>query len=156
MPIYLLRHGESEHNAKGYSGKDCSITEKGKIQASKIEGTFDIVICSTLKRAKQTLDHTKIKYKELYFSELCREIRKDVSDIKENESSKILGETYKELNQRAGEFKKLLKTYPKDKKILVVSHGIFLSELIGVVLKNCEMATYDPFHETCFHNKVRC
>ena len=148
--MHVLRHGESVHNAKGYSGKDCPITEKGKIQASKIEGKYDIVICSTLLRAKQTLDNTKVIYKELHMSELCREIRKDVSDIKESESTKILGETQEELKTRAHEFKKLLKRYPKDKKILVVSHGIFLYELIGIQLKNCEMAPYDPFDDTSY------
>ena len=155
MRVYLLRHGESIHNAKGYSGKDCPLTDRGKMQASSISGSFDIVICSSLKRARQTLENTKIKYTCLYISELCRELKTDIADVKEDEPDEFKRETQSELSKRARVFKNILKTFPKDKKILVVSHGIFLAELIGFQLKNCEMATFDPHEEICFHNKVR-
>jgi broad specificity phosphatase PhoE len=147
MKVYLLRHGESVHNAKGYSGKDCPLTDRGINQAKFISGTFDIVICSSLKRARQTLENTKIKYTCLYISELCRELKKDIADVKEDEPDDFKRETRSELSKRAIEFKNILKTFPKDKKILVVSHGIFLAELIGFELKNCEMVEFDPHKE---------
>lgn len=143
MKVYLLRHGESVHNARGYSGKDCPLTDKGIKQANSINGSFDIVICSSLKRAKQTLENSKLEYKYLYISELCREIKKDISDVKHDEPDNFKRETHIELVKRVTQFKNILKTFPKDKKILVVSHCIFLEELAGCKLKNCQMVEFD-------------
>ena len=147
MKIYVLRHGESIHNVKGYSGKDCPLTERGIKQANTVNGSFDIVICSSLKRARQTLENTKIEYAFLYISELCRELKKDIADVKEDEPDDFKRETQSELSKRVALFKNILKTFPKDKKILVVSHCTFLAKLIGFQLKNCEMSSFDLFED---------
>ena len=61
--IYLIRHGETEFNANGViSGQiETDLTELGRRQAVegafnlKNEGVFfDVILCSTLKRAKDT------------------------------------------------------------------------------------------------------
>lgn len=62
MKIYLVRHGETEHNSQGYySNKDESLNEKGveqanelKIKVSNID--YDVCYCSPLIRARQTAE----------------------------------------------------------------------------------------------------
>ncbi len=62
MPtITLVRHGESESNVSGdLSIYDPGLTERGKQQASSIQGCFDLVVVSPLKTAKQTLQYSKV------------------------------------------------------------------------------------------------
>jgi len=54
--------------------RDTSLTDYGKRCASLLTGQYDVVICSTLRRARQTLDYSQITYGNLIFSDLCREI----------------------------------------------------------------------------------
>lgn len=64
MKLYLIRHGESESNAKGVmagSGVDSPLTDKGKTQAVEVAKklsayTFDYVIVSPLKRTRETAE----------------------------------------------------------------------------------------------------
>ncbi len=62
MPtITLVRHGESESNVSGdLSIYDPGLTERGTQQASNIQGCFDLVVVSPLKRARQTLQYSKV------------------------------------------------------------------------------------------------
>ncbi len=63
--ITLLRHGQSTMNVNlDYSIVDPTLTELGRQQAEQIQPEhFNLVICSTLTRAKQTLEYaTKITY----------------------------------------------------------------------------------------------
>jgi broad specificity phosphatase PhoE len=146
MHIYVLRHGQTDRNAHGYSNVyDISLNKFGKEQAARLEGYYDVVICSNLRRAKQTLEHSKIKYGRIQPSELCREQRLEISDLLEGET---LGapETSDHLKQRANKFKDLLRLYPKTKKILVISHHHFLMELTGHELKNGELRGWDPLN----------
>ena len=117
---------------------DIGLNITGKEQATRLEGYFDVVICSNLKRAKQTLEYSKIKYGRLQPSELCREQRLEVSDLLVGEKLDT-PETPSQLEQRADEFKKLLSLYPKTKKILVISHHHFLEKLTGHRFKNAEL-----------------
>ncbi len=63
MPVItLVRHAQSEAQAKQNQDMyDPGITNLGKEQASNVEGHFDLVIISTLKRTKETLEHSKVK-----------------------------------------------------------------------------------------------
>lgn len=64
MPLFLLRHGETDYNLKGVCQgqiQDSELTKKGRKQAreagsalAKIQ--FDEIHCSDLKRALQTLE----------------------------------------------------------------------------------------------------
>jgi len=97
MKIYLVRHGETDCNvAKLYYGwTDCELNETGKKQAFDIAGFFstisyDRVICSDLKRARQT-------------AEILNETQK--KDLKSNPSLRELhfglweGKTYEEIKE---------------------------------------------------------
>ena len=64
--LILVRHGESEWNAKGlWTGlTDIGLSEKGKQQAKSIAGFlkdihFDFAYTSVLKRAKETFEIIK-------------------------------------------------------------------------------------------------
>ena len=64
--LVLVRHGESEWNAKGlWTGwTDVNLSEKGHEEAKKAgevlkDITFDLAYTSSLKRAQQTLDEIK-------------------------------------------------------------------------------------------------
>ena len=141
MKIYILRHCESVHNANNRSGTNCPLTEKGILQAKNISGHFDVVICSPLLRAIQTLKNSKITYDKLHTSHLCREICKDTGDFLEHEDI-----TYREpeskLKHRANKFKNELNKYNENKKILVVTHYHFIYHMTGLHLKNGELFEY--------------
>ena len=66
--LYLVRHGETEWNALGLlqgGSNDTELNENGKLQSLKtgnylktktVEDNFDLILCSPLKRAKQTAE----------------------------------------------------------------------------------------------------
>ena len=71
--IFLVRHGQTDYNLKNIvqgRGVDSSINQTGRDQASKFYDKygsldFELVITSTLKRTKQTVNvNPVIKYSE--------------------------------------------------------------------------------------------
>ena len=60
--IVFIRHAESEYNRDGIWGgrADCNLTEKGietaKELGKSLNNNFDVIYCSPLKRARQTLN----------------------------------------------------------------------------------------------------
>jgi broad specificity phosphatase PhoE len=125
MKIHFVRHAESIYNANLTSEKDCALTEKGIQQASQLEGQYDIVICSIMKRTCQTLENSKIKYGRLLFTDLCREKRQDICDYLSYEDE--IKETDEELDQRIQRFSYFLKSQVSPyNSVLVVSHGDFI------------------------------
>lgn len=141
--IYVVRHGQSDRNVYGHSDVcDIGLNKMGIEQASHLEGYFDVIICSNLRRAKQTLQFSKLKYGRIQPSEMCREQRKEISDLLEGESLSDLYESSERLKQRANEFKKLLRLYPKSKRILIISHYHFLNALTGHKLENAQIIGY--------------
>jgi len=143
--ITLVRHSQSTHNLYGDKTRDCPLTEHGIKQASTIIGTYDLVICSTLKRARQTLAASQLIYKEVIFTDLCREIRdrNPINLLPEEEASKIDNETRLQITARIEEFRKFLKECSnKFEKIAVISHGVFLGHLSGHPSHNCEQWLY--------------
>ncbi len=65
MPsVTLVRHGQSEANAtENHAIYDPGITDLGRKQAAQIHGHFNLVIISTLRRTKETLEHSQVKIK---------------------------------------------------------------------------------------------
>lgn len=130
MKIKFLRHAESIFNANLTSEKDCELTEKGKQQASQIDDHYDIIVCSIMKRACQTLDYSKLKYGRLIFTDLCREKRADICDYLPHEEE--IKETEEELQTRIIKFKYFLKSQVSPyNRVLVISHGDFIHTLGG-------------------------
>ncbi len=75
MPVItLVRHAQSEANANQNGDMyDPGITELGKEQAAQIEGHYDLVIISTLKRTRETLQHSKVndeKYTQTFIYQI--------------------------------------------------------------------------------------
>lgn len=126
MKVSFLRHAESIFNAEKTSEKDCDLSEKGKMQAAALKGTFDVVICSIMKRTQQTFSLGSFEYGKLIYTDLCREKKSDICDFLpfEDESQK---ESSEELAQRITRFTYFLKSQVSSyQSVLVVSHGDFI------------------------------
>lgn len=146
MRVQFLRHAESIFNAQGTSEKDCNLSEKGIQQASTLSGNYDIVICSTMKRACSTLDHSNLTYGRLIFTDLCREKKVDICDFLPYEDESIL-ETDEQLEKRVRSFLYFLKSQvSKHQSLLVISHRDFI-HAVGKGTQpppnNAEIQTYD-------------
>lgn len=129
MKVYFLRHAESIFNRYLVSEKDCDLTETGKEQASQVQGEYDVVICSTMKRACQTLENSKLKYGKVIFTDLCREKRVDICDFLpyEDEANK---ESDEDLEKRINTFIYFVKSQVSSyQNVLIVSHGDFIHTL---------------------------
>jgi broad specificity phosphatase PhoE len=129
MKVHFLRHAESIFNKYLVSEKDCDLTETGKMQASQLEGEYDVVFCSIMRRTQQTLTLSKINYSQLIGTDLCREKRSDICDFLgyENETMK---ETDDDLEKRIQTFLYFLKSQVSPyQTVLVVSHGDFIHTL---------------------------
>ena len=139
--ITLIRHAASTYNTYNKSIRDPPLSELGKIQAKYLNGNYDLVICSTLKRARQTLDESNIIYKKIKFTELCREFRNGYPTCIYNGESEVnMNESKEEFEIRVIKFKTMLnKKKQKYNNIVVISHCIFLKEFCGKYLENCEI-----------------
>ena len=129
MKIAFLRHAQSIFNATLTSEKDCDLTDLGRQQAAALEGDFDVVICSTMKRTCQTLQGSRIRSGRTLYTDLCREKRQDICDYLPHEDETVK-ETEEELQQRIQRFVYFLKSQVSPyQSVLVVSHGDFISSL---------------------------
>lgn len=164
MTIIFIRHAESEYNRKGiWAGRvDCSLTDEGIKTAQElgenINKNFDIIYCSPLKRAKQTLfaiipearpiyddriieisigewENTK---KELYPKELRELFRKGLY-------TPPGAETHNDVDKRVCNFvEELFEQFHTDERILVVTHNgimrtvkrIFMKKTNDIMSKN--------------------
>lgn len=126
--IVLIRHAQSTGNC-GDPGRDCPLSNDGGQQAKLLKGEYDLVICSTLKRARQTLDESSIKYSNILFTDLCREhLDGNPNTLYNNEPEKK--ESQAEFYDRIEKFKQILREKQKEyPRIAVVSHGVFLGTM---------------------------
>ena len=176
MVIYITRHGQTEWNVlKKVQGRaDISLNEKGKEQAEitkkELEDVdFDLIICSPLKRAKETAEiinrdrNIPIIYDdriaERNFGEFEGLLRDDFDfygfwsykkDYKYKEAENI-----KDFFKRIYGFIDSIKEEYKDKRILVVAHGGVsipfgcyftgipdMECLLDLCIGNCEVKKY--------------
>ena len=73
MTITIIRHAQSLYNVDPTNIGDVGLSNKGKIDAKNIVGKYDLIICSSLKRAKETLEYSGLTYDKVIYSDLCRE-----------------------------------------------------------------------------------
>lgn len=79
MKVFIVRHGQVLHNViKQYSTIDEDLTDVGIKQAEELKDKiknvdFDIIICSPLKRAKQTAKIINIKNKKIIYDDRIKE-----------------------------------------------------------------------------------
>jgi broad specificity phosphatase PhoE len=129
MKVDFLRHAQSVFNATLTSEKDCDLTQLGKDQATAIEGVYDLVVCSVMKRTQQTLAYSKIKAGRTIYTLHCREKRQDICDYLPTEDETVK-ETEEELQERITVFLSYLKSIVSpNQTVLVVSHGDFIHRL---------------------------
>lgn len=157
--VYFLRHGESRFNAGIAPDEfDCGLTDAGKQQASQLFGNVDLIIISPLRRAQETLAcATKLRYKQIWISELCRE-RRNVFNCDYFADEAIAGnaapaanstltpETDLQFGRRVLEFRSLLEILRRFfPKILVIAHGIFIMAVTGrtTPIQNCEFFRWE-------------
>lgn len=147
---------------------DARITERGKLQAKKVyndlkDYNFDLYVCSPLTRTLETFSIIFPKQKP-FISNLIREHLHHSCDVgrqptelqkefpnfnfdnlnkywwnndKPIDEKKIKQESYEDIKIRLDKFKSWLGS-KKERKIVVVSHGTFLSQITGEMLNNCE------------------
>lgn len=169
--LYLIRHGETELNAKGvyYGWTDCGLSEKGVVQAEKVAGmlkdvNFDAVISSPLKRARETAaivgrcPGTEIvldeRLKELNFGSWEGKHYKTIQDSDRqnwdlwvNDWKKVAppaGESFTSMYRRVKQsIKEILEKY-EGQTILVVTHQGCL-RIIMCILLNMKYEGYWRF-----------
>ena len=175
MKVYIIRHGQTDWNIikKIQGQKDIELNETGIKQATdKIsifnEYNFDLIICSTLKRAMKTAEilnsekNVPIIYtddlKERYFGELEGVISDFDEDPMYNINTNINDKNIEpvlNLYKRVSNVLNEVKEKYKDKKVLLVTHGgtsraieaYFKGTINGIMppetLQNCEIREYE-------------
>uniref|UniRef100_A0A6C0CMH0 Phosphoglycerate mutase family protein n=1 Tax=viral metagenome TaxID=1070528 RepID=A0A6C0CMH0_9ZZZZ len=127
--ITLLRHAcvLDEHATT----KDVGLSDIGIQQTKSLDGHYQLVLCSKLKRAVQTLQYSNITYDKIIYTQLLREHMLDKMDLFETEDESFLEtpETDQELLFRIGRLKKLLRDLLNGLKtpinVLLVGHSDF-------------------------------
>ena len=165
MKIYLIRHGESEGNAKNIrQGADVPLTEQGIKQAEFLatrlmDLPIDLIISSPYLRTKQTAEviSNKLK-KEINFSNLFTEKKKPTEIegllVGDEKGDAIMKETWKnfftpgyhyadeenfeDLKERAIKAADFLEQQ-KAEHIVVVTHGWFLRFFLGTLVFGREL-----------------
>lgn len=178
MKLLITRHGQTDWNVqKKVMGRcDEPLNEKGFEQAIEtrnklLNEKIDLIICSPLKRAKQTADVINVKNIPVIYDD--RLIERDFGEFEGLETKDFdfhgFWDYYKNNNYKSAEniqvfFKRvydflddIIEKY-HDKNILIVAHGgvsipiaCYFSKNIpkgslidaGLVLENCQAVSYD-------------
>lgn len=124
--IFFCRHAESIENT-GKLQIDSPLSEKGILQATELSGTYECVIVSSLRRSKETLHYSQIKYNHLHvspnFSErIFNECNCEILTGKQKPESDQ--EFFSRVLDFQNEFSILQKTYSS---ILLIGHSYFFN-----------------------------
>jgi len=178
--IYFVRHGESEVNASDvWIGDNTELTEKGIRQTEYIASRckklpIDVIISSTLKRAKETAEIIKNKIsKPLEYSDLFVERKWPSEQVgfpknhpKADEIKRIVWdnfsdpefrysdeENFNDLKERIRKALIFLENRPEE-NILVVTHGFVMRIIVAYVVMGEELTAIecDQFIDK-FHTK---
>lgn len=169
--LYLIRHGETDHNAKGIvqGTTDTNLNEKGLLQAQLVaarlkDENIHAIYSSSLSRAKETAikisEQAQMPVNELHD---CREIclgpwqGLTIDQIKENygEHYRLYVEQPSDFNlpgaetflQVAERFCRVINqvvSENKDKNIVIVSHGAAIKAAIITIL-GMDISYYTKF-----------
>ena len=157
MDIYLLRHGVSVSNELSLvcGAKDFPLSSKGEEQAEKIcehlnNIRFTKIYCSPLKRAQQTIRHLKEFKKSIIEKSLVELDTGSYSDLKVQELYRLddrykyqglnpelkypRGECLNDMyNRVTGWFRKEIKQWVSDDKILISGHEGTVSSILHFI-----------------------
>lgn len=164
LEIYFVRHGQTEWNLKGMlqGKKNSPLTEKGKSQAVKLgealkDVEFEGIYASPMVRASLTAEiikgdrdqalYTVPELREMSFGDMEGLTKKEFErlhpvqyknlweDAVVYDPAAFNGETFAEVDARVMEgLEHLVKSHPGGGKILVVSHGMTLKNIVTHVL----------------------
>jgi len=137
MKIILVRHGESERNAKVSAGRDTPLTKKGKLQAEllgkklkKEKIKIDKIYTSNLIRSRETA--------KIISEEIKVPVKTGFKGLNEYGVKSLKNRLRTLFNLRVRKLKKFLeeitKNKEKDKTIMVVAHGVTNRMIIGILL----------------------
>ncbi len=164
--VYLIRHGQSNHNIKPiFQGYDVELSKRGQLQVTSVAERvakldFDVLVSSPQKRAFQTAEAiSKLTSKPVqecdlfverikpssindkpYSDKRAAEIWRKWEDTMTGKTSDKIedGETQAEIIKRADKaLEYLLKR--KEQTVTVVTHGYFLRTLVARVLLGNEL-----------------
>jgi broad specificity phosphatase PhoE len=177
MRLVIVRHGETEHNAKGIlmGHQDIELSASGINQARIVaqrlkEEHFDIIYCSDLRRCKNTLDEI-VKFHNdtpVVFSEELRERNMGVFEggpreklheaFNEHKGDPLdfkpeAGESVNELFNRARSFFELMLDKHKNESVLVITHGGIMRCLDSLLTQR---PLLDLFNNQRFYNTAVC
>lgn len=147
IKVAFFRHSQSTFNAKGDRSPNVPLTTEGVAMCGTMKGHVDLVICSTLRRARETLDNSGIVYKRVVYTDLCRELLDgNTSNLYNGEENTI--ESPEDIENRVIKFKEFIKSQKEATtndhvRIAVVSHGCFMYRLTGVGFGNCQCHILD-------------
>jgi len=154
MKLYVVRHAQSERNAKKKSGSDSKLSEVGKEQAKRLGSYFHKVnlkkiYCSPLKRAKETLKEIKpyVKKVPIAYTSKMVEHKTGIYEKTRDDWEGFLkgakkegvpmhlfkpkhGNSLIETYERAGNFYKEILKKHSNESILLIGHCIFSMHLI--------------------------
>lgn len=159
MKLYLIRHGETESNAKGIvSDKETPLSEKGINQAKEVAEKYfssinlDCIYSSPLKRTKQTAEliakkHPHAKVVETHYITEKRD-PSSFTNKKRNELPWDLifsnrsnadwkyedGESFNDVKERILSIFTELEKYPEDANVLLVTHHSFIKHLVSYII----------------------
>lgn len=169
MRLYLVRHGETKDNAeRRYQNKDSSLSILGKKQATILAKhlqniDIDCIYCSPQKRAKKTgIIINKTLNKQIEFTSLLSEFKRPTElegklkdDLEIKKLSQMLKdnfhnpswkhsdeETFCDIRKRALHFVEMIKSSQKE-NVLVVSHNLFISAIVSVLMFGDEVTSYE-------------
>lgn len=176
MILYVVRHGETQFNVeKRYAGQtDVPLNERGIEQAKglakKLEKEpFDVIVTSSLLRARMTAEQMAEYHKEIpfvimnEFREVCvgvyegltrEEVQERYPELWTRNCTRQLddaptgGETTRQVDARVAKGLAILKEKYPEKRVLLVCHG-FVSRVINRQLRGL---SFEKMHEFSLGN----
>lgn len=147
IKVAFFRHGPSTFNVRGDLSPNVPLTDDGKKLCSSMKGHVDLVICSTLRRARETLDNSELVYKRVVYTDLCREILDGNTSNLYNGENNIV-ESAEDVTNRINLFIEFIKKQPEattndHARIAVISHGCFLHRMLSHGFGNCQCHILD-------------
>lgn len=143
--VTFIRHAQSKFNAYGDTSRDVGLSEQGKESATRLNGNYDVVICSNLTCAVETLISSNIQYHSVIRSDICREVRDgNPINLLREESEDQLTETAEMVEDRVIRLKHLIRVLYDIglNRIVIISHNGFIKYITEASLLNCQKINY--------------
>lgn len=130
MNFTFVRHAQSEANVlRNLDERDSRLTKLGISQCKEVKGHFDIVLCSPLRRTRDTLGFSQVTCNEVIYVPEARECRWSTSDLMaDDKEPDDYDESTEEIEERCKKFYERLRSLDLsgNKKVLIVSHCNFI------------------------------